>query len=220
MTPPKAVLFDLDGTLVDTAPDLGGTIMEMQTARGLPCTPLHSLRPVASAGARGLLEAGFGLKPEDDSFEAMRTEFLQRYEARIVKESCLFEGFAELLKRYQTKGIAWGIVTNKNERLATLLVNGLKLNEQCAVLIGGDTTPHAKPHPEPCLAAVRSLQLHPEDCWFVGDDLRDIQAGKAAGMTTVAAGYGYCGNPEPVQTWGADIVVASVAEFSGLFMAR
>jgi phosphoglycolate phosphatase len=213
---PQAVLFDLDGTLVDTAPDLGGTIIDMQAARGLQTTPLDALRPVASAGARGLLGVGFGLNPEHADYEPLRLEFLQRYEARIAAQSKLFDGFDVLFDHFDKKGIRWGVVTNKAERLAHLLMEGLNLHLDCAVLIGGDTTAHAKPHPLPCLTAAERIGLAPGQCWYVGDDLRDILAGRAAGMPTVAAAYGYCGVHDPAHAWGAEHLVNSVQELHAL----
>lgn len=215
---PSAVLFDLDGTLVDTAPDLAGAILDMQRDRGFPLTPYPQLRIVASAGARGLLSAGFNLTPDDTDYDALRDEFLQRYEARIAAESALFDGFESVLAQFEDRGIPWGVVTNKAERLAVLLMQGLNLQHRCAVLIGGDTTPHAKPHPLPCLSAAARLNVMPGDCWYVGDDLRDVQAGRAAGMVTVAAAYGYCGPLDPPEHWGADHLVHSVEALQGLLV--
>ena len=213
---PAAILFDLDGTLVDTAPDLAGAILDMQRDRGLPLTAYDSLRTVASAGARGLLDAGFSLRPEDADYNRLRDEFLQRYESRIAAESRLFDGFEDLLSHFEDRNLLWGVVTNKAERLARLLMQGLGLDQRCAVLIGGDTTAHAKPHPLPCLTAAERIHVNARDCWYVGDDLRDVQAGRAAGMTTVAAAYGYCGPHDPPQQWGADHLVASVGELNAL----
>jgi phosphoglycolate phosphatase len=201
---PRAVLFDLDGTLADTAPDLGGAINRVRAERGLQETPYELLRPVASAGARGLIGAAFGLRPDDQGYEALRIEFLAAYEANIAVQTRLFDGVETLLAALAEKGIAWGIVTNKAARLTDRLTPLIGLGH-AACTISGDTTPHAKPHPAPLLEAARRIQVRPEDCWYVGDDLRDIQAGKAAGMATVAAAWGYCGNVEP-STWNADVI--------------
>jgi 2-phosphoglycolate phosphatase len=199
---PRAILFDLDGTLADTAPDLAGAMNRLRIARGLAPTPYEQLRPVASAGARGLIGAAFGLKPGDDSYEELRVEFLDNYAAALAVESRLFDGVPALLQGLLERGVSWGIVTNKAARFTELLVPQIGLQE-AGCIVSGDTTPHSKPHPEPLLEAARRLALAPQECWYVGDDLRDIQAGRAAGMTTIAAAWGYCGNAEPV-VWGAD----------------
>lgn len=214
---PRAVLFDLDGTLADTAPDLAGAMNRVRAARDLPPTPYEILRPVASAGARGLIGASFGLKPEDSGFDELRTAFLDTYEASIAVESRLFDGMDVLLAALDEKGIAWGIVTNKAGRFTHLLVPKLNL-QHAGCVIAGDTTPHSKPHPEPLLEAARRLGIPPGQCWYVGDDLRDIQAGRAAGMATIAAAWGYCGNQEPVE-WLADAIAASPQELLGLIQS-
>jgi 2-phosphoglycolate phosphatase len=199
---PRAILFDLDGTLADTAPDLAGALNRLRIARGLAPTPYEQLRPVASAGARGLIGAAFGMKPEDDGYEELRVAFLDNYAAALAVESRLFDGVPALLQGLLERGLSWGIVTNKAARFTDLLVPQIGLHEARCV-VSGDTTPHSKPHPAPLLEAARRLALAPQECWYVGDDLRDIQAGRAAGMTTIAAAWGYCGNAEPV-VWGAD----------------
>ncbi|HEX7642043.1 MAG TPA: HAD-IA family hydrolase [Burkholderiaceae bacterium] len=201
---PRAVLFDLDGTLADTAPDLAAAVNRLRIARGLEPTPYEQLRPVASAGARGLVGAAFGVKPGDVEFELLRNEFLISYETNLAVESRLFDGVAQLLNHLEQQGIAWGVVTNKAGRYTNALVPQIGLGHAGCV-ISGDTTPHAKPHPEPLFEAARRLQLEPQHCWYVGDDLRDILAGQAAGMTTVAAAWGYCGNSEPL-SWNADLL--------------
>ena len=201
---PRAVLFDLDGTLADTAPDLAAAVNKMRTDRGMDETPFEQLRPMASAGARGLIGVAFGKTPTDDGYEAMRSEFLDNYAARIAERTILFDGMHELLAAIEARGMSWGIVTNKPERFTNALVPLIGLGH-AACIISGDTTPHPKPHPEPLLEAARRIQLDAEACWYVGDDLRDIQAGKAAGMPTVAAAWGYCGHTEP-QSWEADVI--------------
>jgi 2-phosphoglycolate phosphatase len=202
LTLPRAILFDLDGTLADTAPDLAGAMNRLRTARGLLPTPYGLLRPVASAGARGLIGAAFGLNPGDDGYDELRIEFLDNYAAALAVDSRLFDGIPALLKSLQQRGIGWGIVTNKAARFTDSLVPQIGLQDARCV-ISGDTTPYSKPHPEPLLEAARRLSLAPQDCWYVGDDLRDIQAGRAAGMPTIAAAWGYCGHAEPA-TWEAD----------------
>lgn len=203
---PRAVLFDLDGTLADTAPDLAAAMNRVRLARGLEPAPYEVLRPVASAGARGLIGAAFGLGPNDAGYEELRIAFLDTYEAAIAEYTTLFEGIARLLEALAEHDLAWGIVTNKAARFTDLLVPQIGLHHAGCV-ISGDTTPHAKPHPAPLFEAARRLGLAPGECWYIGDDLRDIQAGRAAGMATIAAAWGYCGHAEPV-TWEADALAA------------
>lgn len=210
LTTPSAILFDLDGTLADTAPDLAGALNKLRENRGLAATPYELLRPWASAGARGLIGAGFGMTPQDDGYEALRIEFLDIYEANMAMESRLFEGVTYLLEFLTSKNIAWGIVTNKAERFTNPLVPLLGLSAS-GCIISGDTTPHSKPHPAPLLEAAKRLELDPSTCWYVGDDKRDIDAGRAAGMPTIAAGWGYCGAAEPI-SWNADAIASSTAE--------
>lgn len=207
---PRAILFDLDGTLADTAPDLAGAMNKVRASRGLPPTPYEILRPVASAGARGLIGASFGLKPDDEGYDELRVAFLDTYEAAIAERTTLFDGIASMLSALQDHQLAWGIVTNKAARFTDLLVPQIGLGHAGCV-ISGDTTAHSKPHPAPLLEAARRLSLPPEACWYVGDDLRDIQAGQAAQMTTVAAAWGYCGHAEPV-TWNADALAETPLE--------
>lgn len=207
LTPPRAVLFDLDGTLADTAPDLAAAVNNLRTAQGLAPTPYALLRPFASAGARGLIGAAFQLQPLDAGYEELRVAFLDYYEANLAKESRLFDGIVDLLAELNGAAISWGIVTNKAARFTAPLVVQIGL-QTAGCVISGDTTPYPKPHPAPLLEAARRLAVEPADCWYVGDDLRDIQAGQAAGMPTIAAAWGYCGAAEP-DTWGADVVALS-----------
>lgn len=200
---PKALLFDLDGTLADTAPDLAAAVNKMRRDRGLEDTPFEVLRPLASAGARGLIGAAFGIAPGDESYDELRVEFLTNYASDIAVHTCLFDGVNELLDGIEKRGLLWGIVTNKPALYTDALVPLISLGH-AACVISGDTTPHAKPHPEPLFEAARRLQLAPEHCWYVGDDLRDIQAGIAAGMPSIAAAWGYCGHTEP-QSWQANV---------------
>jgi phosphoglycolate phosphatase len=199
---PRAVLFDLDGTLADTAPDLAAAVNRMRTERGLEPTPYAVLRPTASAGARGMIGAAFGLAPGDEGYEALRVEWFERYQSAMAVHSTLFDGIPDLLDGIGAAGMAWGIVTNKPARFTDPLVPLIGL-AHAACVISGDTTPHAKPHPAPLLEAARRLDIDPAHCWYVGDDLRDIEAGRAAGMVTVACNWGYCGAVDPA-AWGAD----------------
>lgn len=211
---PHAILFDLDGTLADTAPDLAGAVNQLRISRGLMPTDYELLRPVASAGARGLIGVAFGITPQDDGYTALRDEFLQNYEAAIAVKSRLFEGITELLSGLQDKGIVWGIVTNKIAYLTDQLVPKIGLHH-AACVISGDTTAHAKPHPAPLYEAAKRINVLAEQCWYVGDDLRDIQAGQAAGMTTIAAAWGYCGEVAPA-TWKASALVESPQQLLAL----
>ncbi|MFC0349269.1 HAD family hydrolase [Undibacterium danionis] len=218
MITPKAVLFDLDGTLADTAPDLAAAVNVMRIKRGLDAAPYLSLRPFASAGARGLLGAGFQITPEHSDYEAMRIEFLENYESAIAVHSQIFSGVKELLRGLEALNVTWGIITNKAERFTNPLIPQLEL-ANAACVISGDTTPHAKPHPEPLLEAARRIQVLPSECWYVGDDLRDIQAAQAAGMTSIAAAWGYCGATEPTH-WKANAVLDSPLELLELVRAK
>jgi phosphoglycolate phosphatase len=202
---PRAVLFDLDGTLADTAPDLAAAVNWMRTERGLEPTPYALLRPTASAGARGMIGAAFGLAPGDEGYEELRVQWFERYQSAMAVHTTLFDGIVDLLDGIVEAGMTWGIVTNKPARFTDPLVPQIGL-AHAGCVISGDTTPHAKPHPAPLLEAARRLELDPTHCWYVGDDLRDIEAGRAAGMVTVACAWGYCGSIDPV-TWGADYLL-------------
>ncbi len=205
------VLFDLDGTLADTAADLAAPVNLMRAARGLPALPLENLRPFASAGARGLIGAGLGVPKEAEEFAQLRDEFLLLYERNMVVHTQLFPHVEQVLAELEQRGIAWGVVSNKVERYVRPILAALGLAQRSKVAIGGDTTAHAKPHPEPLLHACRLLAVSPAQTLYVGDDARDIVAGKAAGMRTMAAAYGYCGAQDPPSDWGADWVIDSPA---------
>ncbi len=204
---PQVVLFDLDGTLADTAPDLAGAANRMRERRGLPSLPLERLRPVASAGARGMIAVALGKGPADADFDALREEFLAEYAAALDVESCLFDGVPELLLGLEAAGLPWGVVTNKAMRFTGPVLEALGLSSRAAVVIAGDTTPHAKPHPEPLFEACRRLSVAPACAIYVGDDLRDIQAARAARMPSVAAAYGYLGEHSDISAWEADHIV-------------
>lgn len=213
----QAVLFDLDGTLVDSAPDLGHAADLLRLKRGLPSLPYEQYRPMAGAGARGMIGIAFGYGPDHPEFEALRQEFFANYEACLTERTRAFDGIAELIGALQAGGKRWGVVTNKSERFALPLTSAMSLFDAAATVIGGDTTPHAKPHPEPLLEAARRLGLAPEACLYVGDDERDIVAGRAAGMPTVAATYGYLGALGDVSAWGADAVINNPLELLNFF---
>ncbi|PIM53939.1 phosphoglycolate phosphatase [Roseateles chitinivorans] len=202
----RTVLFDLDGTLVDSAPDLAGATNEMLVARGLPEVPFERLRPMVGAGARGMMGVAFGVSPKEMTFPALRDEFFDRYERRLLRATRPFDGVVAMLQALLDDGLSWGIVTNKSERFALPLARGLGWSE-CAAVVGGDTTPHSKPHPEPLLEAARRAGVAPGECVYVGDDARDVLAGRAAGMPTIAVRWGYLGDGEPIEAWGADVVL-------------
>jgi len=206
------ILFDFDGTLADTAPDLGAAANRQRIRAGLEPLPLEVLRPYSSAGARGLLRCALNLMPTDEGYEAHRVQFLKDYEAAMTVDTCLFDGVPELLAQIKSDGMSWGIVTNKATYLAQPIVRALGLDQDCAVLVCGDTTAHSKPHPLPLLHAAQQVGYRTERCLYVGDDLRDIQAARAAGMPSIAAAYGYCGPEHPPETWQADHCVQSARE--------
>ncbi len=208
----RAVLFDLDGTLIDSAPDLGYAADLMRTRRGLPSLPIERYRPMAGAGARGMIEVAFGYGPDHPEFEALRQEFFDNYQACMTRATRPFDDVPALLAGLHGGGVRWGVVTNKSERFALPLTAAMPLFATSAVVVGGDTTPHPKPHPAPLWEAARRVGLAPEACLYVGDDERDIVAGKAAGMPTVAARYGYLGTKTDVASWQADAVIESPLE--------
>ena len=208
----QAVLFDLDGTLVDSAPDLAGAANELRQRHGLPDLPFEALRPMVGSGARGMLDAALGIGPGDARFDALRADFLTLYEARILRETRVFARIEPVLQALERKGLPWGIVTNKIARFSVPLVEGLSLLPRCAVLVSGDSTAHAKPHPAPLLEAARRLELPPQRCIYIGDDRRDVEAGRGAGMPTLAAAWGYLGRGESVHEWNAHAVLQQPEE--------
>jgi phosphoglycolate phosphatase len=202
-----AVLFDLDGTLIDSAPDLAGAANDLRAQRGLAPLPFEALRPMVGAGARGMVGVAFGVKPGEADFDALRDAFLARYQQRMLQLTRVFDAMQPVLQRLDEAGVRWGIVTNKATRFTEPIVSGLALRQRIAALVCGDTTPHSKPHPAPLLEAARQLALAAAQCVYVGDDLRDVVAGRAAGMGTLVAQWGYLGEGPPVHEWGADAVL-------------
>jgi phosphoglycolate phosphatase len=207
----KAVLFDLDGTLIDSAPDLGAAADKMRVQRGLASLPLADYRPHAGAGARGLLGVAFGITPESPDYEALREEFFQNYEQSLTQRTVVFDGVVELIQQLSVRQLPWGVVTNKMARFTEPLTRAMALFESAGAVVSGDTTPHSKPHPAPLLEAARRLGVVPEACLYVGDDVRDITAGLAAKMGTVAASYGYLGSAD-IAGWGAHAQIKSPLE--------
>lgn len=208
----RAVLFDLDGTLIDSAPDLGAAADQLRVDRGLPSLPLSHYRPMAGAGARGMIAMAFGLTPLDAAYEALKDQFLLKYEQCMTQRTYVFEGVQALVDQLAGLGLPWGVVTNKAARFTDPLTRAMPLFQSAATIISGDTTPHAKPHPAPLLEASRRLAIDPTHCVYVGDDERDIHAGLACGMITVAASYGYLGQKSDPTAWGAHALINSPAE--------
>ncbi len=208
----RAILFDLDGTLIDSAPDLAGAADAMRLKRGMPSLAYENYRPMCGAGARGMLQVAFGIAPEHLDYEALREEFFANYQACMLDNTYAFDGVPRLIADLQAGAMQWAVVTNKSERFALPLTAAMPLFATAGAIVAGDTTPFSKPHPEPLLEAARRLGVSPAQCLYVGDDERDIVAGKAAGMGTVAATYGYLGSASDVSAWQADAQIKSPAE--------
>jgi phosphoglycolate phosphatase len=204
-----AVLFDLDGTLADTAPDLGAALNRVRRDRGLEPVPLAKLRPYASHGARGLIGAGMAVAPGDAGYVELRDAFLAHYAAALCVDSTLFTEIASVLDALDARALPWGIVTNKAARYTEPLLLSLRLAPRARTVICGDTTPHAKPHPAPLTEAASRLGVAPARCVYVGDARRDIDAGKAAGMRTLVARWGYLEAGDVPDDWSADGVLES-----------
>lgn len=204
---PDAFLFDLDGTLADTAPDLGACANALLAEHGRLPKPLATLRPHTSSGVRGMLREAFGIAPDDPDYPKLAERFLVLYEARLCVDTRLFDGIAPLLAAIERSGRQWGIVTNKRTRYTLPLVDRLGLSQRAACVVSGDTTAAAKPSPLPLLHACEVLGVAAQSTVYVGDDVRDVQAGKAAGCTTVAVRWGYLGVDSPIENWGADWII-------------
>ena len=204
---PLALLFDLDGTLIDSAPDLAQAANDLRARHGLPALPFDLLRPMVGTGARGMLGVAFGMAPGQPEFEPLRDAFLDLYAQCLLQQTRVFADVLPVLAALDQAGLPWGIVTNKAMRFAQPIVQGLGLASRAAVLVAGDSTAHAKPHPLPLLEAARRMGFSPSRCAYIGDDHRDMVAGRAAGMGTLAAAWGYLGDGAVVADWGADLVL-------------
>lgn len=212
----RCVLFDLDGTLVDTAPDLGHAANCVRAELGQDPLPLEVYRPVASAGARGLLRVALGITPGHADFETHRKSFLAHYERDIARSSRLFGGMDAVLRAMEARGIRWGVVTNKPGGLTRLLMDQLQLSARAACCISPDERIKPKPAPDGLHLACAQLGLAARDCVYVGDDKRDIDAGLAAHMPTIAADWGYLGEGGPIESWGAAVVARTPSELPAL----
>lgn len=212
LTEQRSVLFDLDGTLMHTAPDLVGTLNDMRRADGLDPMPVEVLAPYCSYGGRGLLGRGFDLTPEDDGYREAYDRFIERYRQRMTQDSHPYDGIRELVERLAAADLTWGVVTNKIEALAVPLIEYTAFDPAPGCIIGGDTAGVSKPDPRPILLACERMGVAPAHCIYVGDSDRDILAGRAAGMATIAAGYGYVPVDDDIAQWQADAVVETPAE--------
>lgn len=212
----EAVLFDLDGTLADSAPDLGAALNLLLAEEGHPPLALERTRPQSSNGVRGLLGLGFGISPTDEKYPGLAERFLNHYDSILCQGTTLFPGVVELLAELDRRRISWGIVTNKAQRFTLPLLERLGLRHRAACIVSGDSTARPKPDPEPVLLACKLAKIQPSRSLFVGDDLRDIQAGRAAGLGTVAAAYGYYSVDAPPSSWLADAIILHPGEILGL----
>lgn len=208
----KTVLFDLDGTLVDTAPDLAEALNKVLQANGLAPLSIEKIRPQVSNGSNALIRLGFGIEPIDDSFEGLRVSLLDHYQNNLANHSCLFPGMENVLRNIESSGINWGVVTNKPKRFTDPLMLQLGLTARAAIIVSGDSLEYRKPHPEPLLHACRATDCQPQQCVYVGDAQRDIQAGSRAGTRTLLALFGYIEDPHAALAWGADHAVSSPEE--------
>lgn len=210
------ILFDLDGTLVDTAHDLAYALNLQREHHGLPALPLDVVRPYASHGSKGLLSIGFDLTPEDATFVVMREEYLALYDQVLTRRPVLFEGMGELLNRLDEKQLPWGVVTNKPRRFTQPMMQNINLLQRAACVVSGDDAPRPKPYPDTLLLACQQAQVSPQACWYIGDAERDIQAGIAAGMKTVVALYGYLDVTDKPAEWGADAFIQAPLDLLAL----
>ncbi|BAO29790.1 HAD family hydrolase [Sulfuritalea hydrogenivorans] len=217
---PEAVLFDLDGTLADTAPDLGGALNQLLLEQGRGPLPMEQLRPHVSSGARGMIGAGLGITPADPAYMALQQRFLAIYQEALCVGTRLFEGMAEHLDELETQGIPWGIVTNKSQRFAIPLMEGLGLRQRSLCIVCGDSAQRSKPHAHPMQLASAVIGIAAADCIYVGDDERDVISGRAVGMRTVVAAWGYLGDGKPPAAWGADAIAASPQDILGIAAAN
>ena len=212
----SSVLFDLDGTFADTAPDLGAALNHLRADLGLAPVPLEQLRPHTSSGVRGMLGAGLDMRPHDARYAEFYARYLHFYSEALCVHTTLFPGIEELVSQLEANGVPWGIITNKTQRFTLPLLEQLGYAKRADCIVSGDSSPRTKPAPHPMHLACRLIDRLPADCLYVGDDLRDIQAGRAVGMPTIAVRYGYLGSSEPIEAWGADHLVEHAADIAAL----
>lgn len=211
---PKAILFDLDGTLLDTAPDMAAALNRVRAEQGLEPMPFEAIRPHVSNGARGLLGIGLGITPDDKGYEALRERFLALYAEDLAVHTCLFPGLEALVESLEQRALPWGVVTNKPGELTRRLLEALEITP--AVVVCGDDLRRAKPHPDPLLFAAGKLRLPPNAIWYIGDHERDVVAGNAAHMPTVAGRWGYLDGERPIESWGATVVIDNPEDIAHL----
>ncbi len=207
MQPVTAILFDLDGTLVNSAPDLAFALNSILQEHDRKPVPFEDIRPMAGHGSRGLLGLGFGVTPEDESYPALQKRFLEIYEANLSRQTTLFDGMEEVLNAIESKNMTWGIITNKPSFLTQPVVDALGLSQRASCIVSGDTTAHSKPHPAPMLYACDKINIPPEQCLYIGDAKRDIDAGQSVNMQTVAVRYGYLSKHDIIEDWQADAII-------------
>jgi 2-phosphoglycolate phosphatase len=212
----EALLFDLDGTFADTAPDLAAALNRLRADLDLAPLPLAQLRAYTSQGVRGMLGAGLAMRPGDATYAEFHERYLCFYSEAVCVHSTLFPGIGALVSGLEARDIPWGIVTNKPQRFTLPLLEQLGYAKRAACIVSGDSTPRPKPAPDPMLLACRLIECLPTSCLYAGDDLRDVQAGHAAGMRTVAVRYGYLGDGVPIEAWGADHLVDHASEIAAL----
>jgi phosphoglycolate phosphatase len=206
----RAVLFDLDGTLADTAGDLAGAVNRIRADRDLPPLAVSLLRPHASDGTRGMLDAGLGVRRGHPDFDALKEAFLNYYQSALCEHTRLFPDAERVLGEIEQRGLRWGVVTNKAARFTLPLLDGLDLARRAATIVCGDTTAQPKPHPAPLLHAAAALDLDASVCVYVGDAERDVQAARAAAMKAIVASYGYIHVDARPESWAPDGFIASL----------
>jgi len=207
LKPFSAMLFDLDGTLVDTAPDLAFALNSLLQQQGFKPLPYEVIRPVASHGSPGLLSLGFGINTGHSDYSSLQQQFLQLYQDNIARETALFEGMEKVISSLESANIPWGVITNKPAFLTEPLLDKLNLTHRAACIVSADTTPHSKPHPAPMLHACEIINHRPEECIYIGDAKRDIDAGKNVNMQTITAAYGYLAENDQPENWLADAII-------------
>lgn len=208
----RGVLFDLDGTLLDTAPDMASALNALRVAEGLAPLPFEKIRGEVSHGSKAMIETGFGKNLAEDQAEALRQRFLGHYTETLCRDTKLFPRMESVLDTLEKAGMAWGVVTNKPAFLTHPLLRALHLEQRCCCIVSGDTLPRRKPYPDPLIHAAAQCGLAPAQCVYIGDAERDIASGRAAGMATAVACWGYIGADDHPEIWGADHLLHKPAD--------